>query len=143
MLELGTGASTIVIAHALKEIGGGTVTSMEESEEWYRHAVQNLPQGLPVHIVLSKTVEDTFSIFRGIRYRDVPNRPYDFIFVDGPAYKTSTRDVTFDFDLISVVANPPLRCAAIIDKRVSTCFVSQARAPRKGALRGASRSRVC
>jgi tRNA A58 N-methylase Trm61 len=93
VLELGTGASTVVIAQALLENDVGRVTSMEESEDWYIHARQNLPSGLPVDIVLSSTVEDCFSIFRGIRHRDIPDRSYDFVFVDvrvtGPAKERS------------------------------------------------------
>jgi Methyltransferase domain len=131
VLELGTGASTIVIAHALMENGYGRVTSMEESEEWYRHALHNLPPQLPVEIVLSGTVEDCFSIFRGIRYREIPDRPYDFVFVDGPSYKTKTGEVTFDFDLIALVARSRVPLRAIIDKRVSTCFVLQRVLPGK------------
>jgi hypothetical protein len=131
ILELGTGASTIVMAHALAENGGGRITSMEESEEWYRHAMDNLPAGLPVELVLSDTIEDAFSIFRGIRYRDIPDRAYDFVFVDGPAYKTKDGDVTFDFDFISVVANSTSAVRGIVDKRVSTCFVLQRVLPGK------------
>jgi hypothetical protein len=131
VLELGTGASTIVLAHAVSEYGGGRVTSMEESEDWYRHAKQNLPSDLSVEIVLSETVEDAFSLFRGIRYRDVPDRAYDFVFVDGPGYTTKDGHVTFDFDLIRLIesAKTPLR--AVIDKRVSTCFVLQRVLPGK------------
>ena len=39
-----------------------------------------------VDFCLSDTVEDYFSLFRGMRYRDVPDRPYEFIFIDGPKY---------------------------------------------------------
>lgn len=125
ILELGTGASTIVLAHAAIENGVGRITSMEESSDWYDHAVRNLPPGLPVDIALSSTVEDAYSIFRGMRYRDVPDRPYEFVFVDGPSYRTMSGEVTFDFDLIAVVSRAVQPLRAIIDKRVSTCFVLQ------------------
>ena len=132
VLELGTGASTIVLAHALLENGhGGRLTSMEESETWYRHAVENQPPELPVDLVLSGTVEDTFSLFRGIRYRHIPERAYDFVFVDGPTYRTEDGEITFDFDLIRLVANATGPLRAIIDKRISTCFVLQRLLPGK------------
>jgi len=131
VLELGTGASTVVIAQALLENGVGRVTSMEESEDWYIHARQNLPSGLPVDIALSSTVEDCFSIFRGIRYRDIPDRSYDFVFVDGPSYRTGKGEITFDFDLIRIVERSQGPVRAIIDKRVSTCFVMQRVLPGK------------
>jgi len=130
ILELGTGASTVVLGHAVTD-WGGHVVSMEESPEWYKHALDNLPRGLPVDIVLSETVEDSFSIFRGIRYRDIPPGSYDFVFVDGPGYKTKTGEVTFDFDLIALVAKTARPLRGIIDKRISTCFVMQRVLPGK------------
>lgn len=130
ILELGTGASTIVLAHAAKDYGG-IVTSMEESAEWFAHAKQNLPAGMLVNIVLSETVEDCFGMFRGIRYKDVPTRPYDFVFVDGPSYRTASGEIAFDFDLIRVIQKADKPLHAIIDKRVSTCFVMQRVLPGK------------
>jgi hypothetical protein len=79
--------------------------------------MQNLPSGLSVEIVLSETVEDAFSLFRGVRYRDVPDRAYDFVFVDGPGYTTKDGYVTFDFDLIKAVAAAEAPIRAVIDKR--------------------------
>jgi hypothetical protein len=129
VLELGTGASTIVLAHAAAQ-NGGRVISMEESSEWYAMAKRLLPSDLPVEVVLSQPVEDAFSIFRGVRYGDVPALAYDFVFVDGPGARVNG-DITFDFDLIRIVerAERPLR--AIIDKRVSTTFVMQRVLPGK------------
>jgi hypothetical protein len=130
ILELGTGASTIVLAEAARGYGGHVV-SMEESEEWHRHAIANLPADLPVEIVLSETVEDAFSIFRGMRYRDVPPGPYEFVFVDGPTYKTKSGEITFDLDLIRVVERAEVPLRGLIDKRISTCFVMQRVLPGK------------
>ena len=98
VLECGTGVSTLVIAHALmeneKETGKrGRVTSMEELSKWADMAKQLLPDVYSdrVEIVLSPTVEDYFSVFRGMRYRDVPKRDYDFVFVDGPKFNIAAR----------------------------------------------------
>jgi len=124
VLELGTGASTIVLGYAAREYGG-RVVSMEESQQWYEHAVANIPPGLPVEIVLSDTVEDAFSIFRGMRYRDIPPGHYDFVFVDGPSYKTKSGEITFDLDLIRVIETAKAPVRGLIDKRISTCFVMQ------------------
>lgn len=131
ILELGTGASTIVLAHACMENGFGRVVSMEESPAWYEHALRLLPAGLPVEIVLSGIVEDTFSIFRGMRYSNVPEREYEFVFVDGPSYRNPAGDVLFDLDLITVVAKATKPLRGIIDKRVSTCYVAQRVLPGK------------
>lgn len=133
VLECGTGVSTLVIAHALRENEretglGGRVTSMEESEEWMASAVGLLPDRYrpQVDFVLSDTVEDTFSIFRGVRYRDTPDRPYEFVFVDGPSYRSPVDGTpTFDFDFIHVLRNTTGVVAGLVDQRVSTCFVLQ------------------
>jgi hypothetical protein len=77
-------------------------------------------------ILQSPRVEDQHSLFRGVRYRDVPDRPYDFVFVDGPNYVApSDGALTFDFDLVHVLRRADHPVYAIIDKRLTTCFVVQ------------------
>lgn len=133
ILECGTGVTTLVMAFALaeNELEGhprGRVTSMEEEEQYLTLAIDLLPLGLEpyVEFILSPTIEDSYSIYRGIRYRDLPQRPYDFVFVDGPRYLSATDNaVTFDLDLITVLMGAEHPVAAIIDKRVSTCYVLQ------------------
>jgi hypothetical protein len=133
ILECGTGVSTIVLAFALRENERdygikGRVTSMEDKEQWYRVAQDLLPPDLApyVDLVLSPRVEDGWYLFRGIRYETLPDRKYDFVFVDGPDFDSLTDGkLTFDFDLIRVVekADQPVR--AIVDDRLSTSFVYQ------------------
>lgn len=133
VLECGTGVSTLVIAQALldngRETGSvGRVTSMEEHPEWFRLAEQLLPEvyRAVVDLRLSPTVEDTYSMFRGVRYAEVPEHDYEFVFVDGPAYRSPTDGTpTFDFDLLHIIRRSSRPVAALIDKRVSTCFVLQ------------------
>lgn len=133
VLECGTGVSTLIIAHAMqeneKESGiHGCVTSMEEYEEYLQMSRQLLPvqyQGY-VDFRCSDTVEDRFSIFRGVRYREIPVKPYDYVFVDGPKYHSPIDDTpTFDYDYLYVLRNTINPVAALIDKRVSTVFVLQ------------------
>ena len=133
VLECGTGVSTLVIAHALmqneKETNvRGTVTSMEEHPEWHKMSKNLLPAEYEpyVEILLSKTKDDYFSVFRGVRYSELPQIEYDFVFVDGPKYISKTDDgASFDFDLLHVVRNANKPVSALIDKRVSTVFVLQ------------------
>jgi len=133
VLECGTGVSTLVIAAALQrnaEEGAplGRVTSMEEHCEWYRIADGLLPEHYRncAELCLSPTVEDYISLFRGLRYRDVPDRPYDFVFVDGPAYDSPLDGAkTCDLDFLHLVRRSDRPIAALIDKRVSTVFVCQ------------------
>ena len=133
ILECGTGVSTVVMAHALmeneKETGKrGRITSMEDKEQWHRLAANLLPGHLApyVDLMLSPLVEDGWYIFRGVRYETLPDRKYDFVFVDGPDFESLIDGkLTFDFDLIRVVekANHPV--CAIVDDRLSTSFVYQ------------------
>ena len=76
-------------------------------------------------MLLSNTVEDYYSIFRGVRYEKIPEgRSYDFIFVDGPSYESKIDStMTFNFDLIHIVRNSKTNLYAIVDKRISSCFV--------------------
>lgn len=133
VLECGTGVTTLIIAQALKEneaITGikGRLTSMEEHEEWLEMSKSLLPSQYESYVdfELSETIEKTFSLFRGVGYKNIPKRDYDFVFIDGPSYYSPRDGVpTFDFDFLSVldISNKPV--AALIDKRVSTCFVLQ------------------
>lgn len=133
VLECGTGVSTLVIAHALADLERttgrtGRVTSMEEHREWLDLAVRLLPPQYArfVDFRLSTTVEDRWSLFRGVRYADTPPRAYDFVFVDGPSYVSPEDGTpTFDFDFIHVLRSSERPVAGLIDKRVSTCFVLQ------------------
>ena len=132
ILECGPGVSTLVMAYALmeneKEGCSGRITAMEELDFYYIQEKELLPKFLHpyVEFILSPRIEDYFSIFRGVRYRDVPDRPYDFVFVDGPELKAPSDDaLTFDFDFIHVVQNSENPVYGIVDYRLSTSYVFQ------------------
>ena len=133
ILECGTGVSTIVMAHALveneKEGVLGKIISMESIDEYYEMAKKIMPDHFApyVDLKLSPLIEDYYSIYRGIRYRDIPmDREYDFLFIDGPSYESELDGtLAFNFDLLHVVKNSENPVSAIIDKRVSSCYVFQ------------------
>jgi len=133
VLECGTGVSTIIMAYAMMENekeGGdsGLITSVEDIEEWYHIAKNLLPDNLKqyVEIILSPIEEDYHAFFRGVRYKNVPDRPYEFVFIDGPNPKSPRDGVpTFDFDFIRVVEKSEGSVYGIIDMRHSTCYVLQ------------------
>jgi hypothetical protein len=133
ILECGTGVSTLIIAHALreneKETGiTGHVTSMEEHAEWLEMSRQLMPPQYSKYVSfeLSHTIEDRYSLFRGVRYADIPSKAYDFVFVDGPKYESPLDGgATFDFDFIHVLRNAEKPVGCLIDKRLSTVFVLQ------------------
>lgn len=130
VLECGTGVTTVVIAHALWENEmedgvTGHLTSMEDLQEYYQMARGAFPQQLKkyVDIVYSRRVEDFYQIFRGVRYEDVPERPYDFVYIDGPGTTAPSDGAkTFDFDLIRIIQRSNHPVFAIVDTRMSTCL---------------------
>ena len=136
ILEGGTGVSTIVLAQALRENERdfgikGRLTSMEELPEFYELAEKLLPPPLRPYaeIKFSPTVEASYAFIRGMRYRDVPERDYDFVFIDGPHPRApSDGSISCDFDFIYQVLraknNRPLR--AMIDRRTTTGLAIQA-----------------
>lgn len=131
VLECGTGVTTIIIAHAIRDNDTrdkvrGRVTSMEDIEKCYHGARELVPKHLEkyVDIVLSPKVEDVYCIFRGVRYKDVPERSYEFVFIDGPGtHAPSDGCKTFDFDFIRVVEKSDIPVYAFVDTRMSTCWV--------------------
>jgi len=133
VLECGGGITTVIIAYALLENERegylGRVTSMESKELYFKSTKNLIPDRLTkyVDLVLSPIIEDHFSIFRGVRYKQIPaDRPYDFIYVDGPEYVApSDNTISFNFDYLYIVMNSHIPVRAIIDKRVSTCYVMQ------------------
>jgi hypothetical protein len=132
ILECGPGASTMVMAFALmeneKEGYPGKITAMEEIQEYLDMSVELLPEFLKKYVVfqLSPRVDDTYEIFRGVRYRDVPRADYDFIFVDGPHHRSHNGDAfCFDFDFIHLLRNSTIPIAGIVDYRLSSSYVLQ------------------
>tara|TARA_B100000579_G_C22739324_1_gene808279 strand:- start:359 stop:1165 length:807 start_codon:yes stop_codon:yes gene_type:complete len=129
ILECGTGVTTIVMAHALKDAKiKGRITSMESHDKWYEMSKDLLPKSLASYVdfVLSPVTEDYYSFFRGTRYKSIPKRQYDLVFVDGPT-STSPTDGThlFNYDFFHVLKNSDKPVQAIIDKRLSTIWFLQ------------------
>lgn len=130
IIEFGTGVSTVVIAHALlenyEETGvRGRVTSMENIPKYHEMAKDLFPPKYNdyAEILLSESMVQYHEMFRGIGYSNIPSRPYDFAFIDGPDYVTSDGGVTFNFDFINIVKNSDKPITAFIDRRFTTCYV--------------------
>ena len=130
ILELGAGTSTVVIAHALmdndRESGDHSraprVTSLEEREKYHSRTTGAFPGHLRKYadILLRPKTEGYYQLFRGVRYADVPMRPYEFVFVDGPTTGApSDGQKTFDFDFLDVVSRSERPVSAVVDLRLS------------------------
>ncbi len=133
ILELGTGFSSVILAHALMEnekegAPKGRITSMEEHKGWYDKASEVLPENVSDHveIIHSPKVDGFYKIFRGVQYREIPDRNYDFIFSDGPErHSTINGDKLFDLDLVQIVRRSEKPIRAVVDNHYLTFYVLQ------------------
>jgi hypothetical protein len=132
ILECGPGASTLVMAYALmeneKEGFPGKITAMEEIDDYLKMSIQLLPDYLHEYVdfILSPRIDDYFEIFRGVRYRDIPEKEFDFVFIDGPEHHSpNDNQFCFDFDFLYVLKNAFKPVYGLIDYRLSTGFVLQ------------------
>lgn len=133
VLECGTGLSTIVLAAAIKKIKAnepsynGKIISMESVDVWFETAKRNLPVKYAdvVDIVLGPREKYELLFFRGYRHSNIPEYPYDFVFLDGPSYQDDNggafcADV---FHVLDTSIAPVVR--GVIDTRVSSVYVLQ------------------
>ena len=121
VLELGPGITTLVIAQALSENGFGRVTAMEDLEKYYDALDEIIPDRLRPHIdlQLSPAREVHWGPFRGKAYGEIPDRAYEFAWIDGPNYD---REREFDADILEIVAKSEKPITAFLDSRLSTGF---------------------
>ncbi len=94
-LELGSGISSLIIGFALKENGGGVLVSMEESGEYGKEVMETIGHEYPIELHIEEAIEDKYTDFEGNRYQNIPRKPYDFIFIDGPRTKKVDLDVFY------------------------------------------------
>lgn len=134
ILECGTGISTVVLAQALRENAAetgeapGRVTSLEDDESWYQTACERFPDELNdiAEIVHSPKVDGFYKCFRGVCYESVPERPYDFVFSDGPdRHSPVNGDKLFNLDLINVVRRSDHPVRGVVDNHYLTFYVLQ------------------
>lgn len=111
VLECGSGITTAIINAALKENGFGKLISMDELAQ-FGDVVARIV-GPSVEMRISPSVEEEFEGMRGTRYQEIPDYPYDLIFVDGPYTKT------IDLDAFYLLKKNP-RIKVLIDCRVAT-----------------------
>lgn len=133
ILECGTGASTVVLALAVRKLKNvdpsydGKIVSMESVEEWYKVAVRNLPEKFQdiVSIIHGPRIKYEIAMFRGYMHSNIPEGDYDFVFLDGPSFEDEF-GTSFCADAIYVSEmkrDGILR--GVVDGRASSAFVMQ------------------
>jgi len=127
VLECGTGRSTWIIAEAMRLAAEADpsyrpeLVLMEHDPGWHEKAVAVFPHDrYPfASIHLSPVVVDGFAMIRGNRYRDVPEKDYEFVFVDSPGQWVDERPAC-NLDLVRVVETSRVPVRALIDNSKAT-----------------------
>lgn len=127
VLECGTGLSTHILAHAMKqyclpkyrthrEEEDVLLISMEEEKEFFDAALARAPSDCEfLRIIHSPAVRYDCSWVHGMVYRDTPIMNYDLVFVDGPNPRTSCC-----MDFIRIINETGISSMAVIDSRKTT-----------------------
>ncbi len=108
-LELGSGISTLVLAHAARTLERrGTpcrFVSMEESQEYFEDLCRWFPHELwpYVEVRVSPTLDEVYDGDAvGRSYRDTPLQSFSWVFVDGPQLTKKDKQLYFDADAARV-----------------------------------------
>ena len=142
VLECGTGKSTWIISDALlrnkNEFGiDGKLISMEEHEFWYEKTALLLPDKYKniSSIHLSPISSYSYSFINGTCYSNIPDYPYELVFVDGPDCYINDESIGYshiphhvegkthtvaNMDFIRLVQKTTVPMTAIIDFRTRT-----------------------
>ena len=133
ILESGTGASSIVLSLAIKELKlrdpsyDCKIISMESVKEWYDIAKANLPDHHKdtVKILYGPREKYEVSMFRGYIHSNIPLGEYDFVFLDGPDFNDE-RGTSYCADALYVYEKSGKRpLCGVFDGRASSVFVIQ------------------
>jgi hypothetical protein len=87
VLEFGVGFSTIVIAHALKTVGVGTLYTLDADAQWLENTRAKLGESLAGRVVFNHS-EVECAVHEGqlvVHYAKLPNIVPQFIYLDGPS----------------------------------------------------------
>ena len=130
VLECGTGKSTWILAHAMNEVfkqtgHKGLIVSMESIEKWHTEAVQIFPEQFKEYVQLHHSPASTFmySFVKGTCFTEIPDYPYDLVFVDGPELTINENGNSYEtcnMDFIRYLLTTNKKATAIIDSRLRT-----------------------
>jgi hypothetical protein len=94
ILEYGSGVSTVVLVHALRENGAGRMTSLESDPEWAEINRRALPAGIPCELLFSPAIPTNVDGVATWTF-SAPQLQPDYIYLDGPP-EVEGRVVTSD-----------------------------------------------
>tara|TARA_X000001036_G_scaffold422237_1_gene444991 strand:- start:3592 stop:4365 length:774 start_codon:yes stop_codon:yes gene_type:complete len=133
ILEFGSGMSSVIIADALHmnsnlDGSNGSLTTIENDKDWFNLNKKLFPEYLIKYVdqQLSKIVEKRYDFLVGNCYENIPDKDYDFIFIDGPStyfYNGDKKIESITLDFINVLKKSDKPISALIDYRLRTCMV--------------------
>lgn len=137
VLELGAGVSTAVLALAVRDLRRAGVRSelisMEEDPEYWEELGERLPPDLKNHVDLRLSPLEDVPYRGGIArcYRDKPDHPYTYVFIDGPHIPSWSEDMRyFDGDILDVLCRQESPVIAHLDCRHTTRFAIERMVPK-------------
>jgi len=127
VLELGTGISTLIFAQACKELkeqgkAYPRIITMEESLQYQQNCLSWFPEDLKDYVEFhqSDRVQEKEGEVAICYYNEIPELPYDFIFIDGPTLSFAGVK-SINYDLVNIYnINKSRSIVAWLDQRVGT-----------------------
>jgi hypothetical protein len=127
ILELGSGVSTLVLAHACwlnnRRGVGARVISMEESPLFAAATMKFIPAYLRpfLLVITSKVVTQRDGDWTGFSYEARPRGTPDFVFIDGPQLPDNgVNSLFYDSDVEQIAQDATRPFVALLDGRNST-----------------------
>lgn len=132
ILECGTGLTTVVMIEAIRRLQEADRSykpvfhSLESEEYYFDHALKILPNQYRGEVEILYRPRELYqtAFYRGYVYKDKPDIPYDFIFIDGPSYQDE-RGATFCADAVQIYEKSGHAINGVIDTRVTSAYVMQ------------------
>jgi hypothetical protein len=121
VLEFGTGTTTIVMAHAMREIGTGRLVTVDHISKFSDETRFAMPPDLRPYVdfLLTWTEAELIDGVTCLRYHDIPMVDPDMIFVDGPPTLIGRQHYPSS-DAAHVLEKATHSVDIIIDRRIAT-----------------------
>ena len=101
VFEFGSGITSFIIAHAMKENGMGHCYSFESEEYWAKENSRFMPADLKKYCEIrhSPVVVTEYNGIPVFKYTDIPKLKPDFVYLDGPALNENVKVTVNPLDL--------------------------------------------
>ena len=98
--------------------------SMEHDEKWYDFQKKKVPERFKNFVNITHSPQDLYqySFIVGTTYKDIPDIPYDFVFVDWPKSTFDSKGLPriCNMSYIQILEKSEKQVSGLIDKRYNT-----------------------